>query len=354
MNLIPLEDNFKKVLCHLDMEDIEEILNEFEFPKSKKKDDLIEIILKNATVFEYAVDYLFRESNISEIRILCDDLDIDSKKIIRSELEKKILHKLNKNIENRNIENKINFLSSPSAFRMDELQNILADHGMYGTGKKEKLVEKVARNDFLVIRSIIEWKKELQKEDIKKMCKSLDIDSKGNRGNLLQRINDHVFKNEVKKDVQKELTINNTNSTKNIGEIHSGLSLTPNPKLVNHIIEEIKSYAPPREKLGLEYNYQLGLHGWLSRSFNQAEIEQQRGNARPDIVIDNVAIEIKGPTFKRDLVTIAHKINVYPQYFEKLIIVLFEIEVLPEYLNEWKKSTFRHQAVRDEVELIIK
>jgi hypothetical protein len=219
LNLIPLEDNFKKVLCHLDMEDIEEILNEFEFPKSKKKDDLIEIILKNATVFEYAVDYLFRESNISEIRILCDDLDIDSKKNLRSELEKKILHKLNKNIENRNIENKINFLSSPSAFRMDELQNILADHGMYSTGKKEKLVEKVARNDFLVIRSIIEWKKELQKEDIKKMCKSLDIDSEGNRKNLLQRINDYVFKNEVKRDIQNELTMTNSNSTKSVIKI---------------------------------------------------------------------------------------------------------------------------------------
>ena len=217
--VLDMEDIFKKVLDHLHVEHIEEILDKFEFPKSQKKDNLIKIILKNATVFENAVDYLFGESNISEIRILCDDLGIDWKKIHRGELEKKILDKLNKNIENRNIENKINFLSFSSAFHMDELQNILVDHGMYSTGKKEQLVNKVARNDFLVVKAMIEWKKELQKEDIKKMCDYLDIDSEGNRENLLHRINDYVFKNEVQRDIQNELTITNSNSTKSIIKI---------------------------------------------------------------------------------------------------------------------------------------
>jgi len=213
-----MEDIFKKVLCHLTLEDIEEILDEFEFPKSKKKDDLIEIILKNATVFEYAVDYLFEVSSKSEIQILCDDLDIDSKSKV-GELKKKILDKLNKNIENRNIENKIQFLSSSSAFHKEDLEEILDYHEMSSTGKKERLVENIARNDFLVVQAMIEWKKELQKDDIKKMCDSLDIDSEGNRENLLERINDYVFKNEVKIDIQNESTTNKTNSTKHVGKI---------------------------------------------------------------------------------------------------------------------------------------
>jgi hypothetical protein len=348
-----MEDNFRKVLCHLDVEDIKEILDEFEFPKSQKKDDLIELVLRNATVFEEAMDYLLGESTISEIRILCDDLGIYSKKILRNELEEKILNKLNKNIENRNIENKINFLSSPSDFFKYDLEDILGNYGMSSTGKREKLVKEIARNDFLVGKAMIEWKKELQKDDIKKMCESLKIDSEGNRENLLQRINDYVFENEVKIYIQNE-SPNKTNSSRNMDEIHSELRSIDDPSLMDNVVKEIELYRHPR-KQNSEYPYQIGLHGWLSRTFPATAIESIRGSARPDIIIGNIAIEIKGPTHAKDLQTIADKISRYLNNFDKLIIVLFDIQVNPTYLNDYLTGRKLYKdEVNDRIKFIIK
>jgi hypothetical protein len=346
-----MEDNFKKILYHLDVEDIKEILDDFEFPKSQKKDDLIELVLKNATVFEDAVDYLFEVSSISEIRILCDDLGIDSKKILRRELEKKILNKLNKHIENRNIENKINFLSSPSAFHKDDLEDILANHGMSSMGKKEKLVKEIARNDFLVGKAMIEWKKELQKDDIKKMCEFLEMDSEGNRENLLQRINDYVFEIEVKTDIQNE-SPNKTHLNRNIDEIHSEIHLIHDPSLMDKIVQEIESYQHPRREL-TEYPYHVGLHGWLNHSFPKIGFELKKGSARPDIIVGNFAIEIKGPTHHKDLQTIADKINRYLQNFDKIIIVLFDIQVSDTLLDDFLNGRKLYKD-EDRIKYIVK
>jgi len=69
--------------------------------------------------------------------------------------------------------------------------------------------------------------------------------------------------------------------------------------LFNRVVKEIEKFTPAREKLGHEYNYQLNLHGWLKRKFPSAVIERQKGASRPDIVIDDIAIETKGPTGRR-------------------------------------------------------
>ena len=224
MNLIPLEDNFKKILSRLDVEYIEEILNDNEFfewdgfPQSGTKEKWIEIILKNATIFESFIDDLFFNSNKKDRKLMCDDLGINSNSKA-GELKKKILDKVNETIDNRDIQNKISFLSS--AFLVDELEYILDKYEMSTAGKKERLVKNIASNDFLLGKAMIEWKKELQKDNIKKICNSLDIDSEGNRENLLQRINDYVFKNEVKIDLQKESVDRTTKSIKNIGKTNS-------------------------------------------------------------------------------------------------------------------------------------
>jgi len=68
---------------------------------------------------------------------------------------------------------------------------------MSSMGKKEELVKNVARNDLIVKRAMEECKRELQKDDAEKMCDFLSIDSEGNREELLQKINDYVFKNQL-------------------------------------------------------------------------------------------------------------------------------------------------------------
>jgi hypothetical protein len=74
----------------------------------------------------------------------------------------------------------------------------------------------------------------------------------------------------------------------------------------------------------------------LSKTFPSARIEEQRGSSRPDIVIDNIAIEIKGPTKSQDLKTIADKCMRYGEHFpDGIIIVLFEVKVNDRYYKEW-------------------
>jgi hypothetical protein len=111
------------------------------------------------------------------------------------ELKKKILGEVNKNIDNKDIQNKINFISALpfSTFYSYDLKNILDIHGMSSMGEKEELVKNVARNDLVVKRAMKECERELQKDDVKKMCDFLMIDSEGNREELLQKINDYVF-----------------------------------------------------------------------------------------------------------------------------------------------------------------
>ena len=219
-----MEHNFKNILDYLDKEDIEDILEYYEFPKSGKKEKLIEIILKNATLFESAIGKLLDESYKEDIQEMCDDLGIDSNSNV-SELKSKILDKVTKNIHNRDIQNKIKFLDF--AFGKDELHSILDVHSMPRTGKKEKLLQTIARNDSVVYEAISEWKKESYKEDIQEMCDDLGIDSDGNKEKLLQRIIDYIFKIKIKKDIQNNPTKKNIQSIKNNDGITEKKSSSP-------------------------------------------------------------------------------------------------------------------------------
>lgn len=113
-------------------------------------------------------------------------------------------------------------------------------------------------------------------------------------------------------------------------------------KLFNRIIEEIRDFKPAREQLRNEYAYHLSLYSWLKKTFPQAEYEKQRGSSRPDIVIEEIAIEVKGPTDATALTTIADKCMRYAHHYkEGLIVVLFEVNVNEYRYNEWLSSLNR-------------
>ncbi len=117
---------------------------------------------------------------------------------------------------------------------------------------------------------------------------------------------------------------NNTSGSSRLGD-----------SLFNDVVSEIKKFKPAR-KYHDEFTYQVGLVEFLRSKFPNANIEQQKGSSRPDIVIDHIAIELKGPTKTIELQTIADKCMRYYQHFEELIIVLFEVEVNEQRYNEWK------------------
>lgn len=107
--------------------------------------------------------------------------------------------------------------------------------------------------------------------------------------------------------------------------------------LFNEVVNEINHFKPAR-KYRNEFSYQVELVGYLKSKFPNADIEQQRGSSRPDIVINHIAIEVKGPTKSQDLKTIPDKCMRYYQHFEEFIIVLFEVEVNNQFYYEWEKG----------------
>jgi len=105
-------------------------------------------------------------------------------------------------------------------------------------------------------------------------------------------------------------------------------------KLINQIIDEIEKFKPIR-KYKNEFPYQIDLARHLKNKFPDTDIEQQKGSSRPDIVVEDVAIEVKGPTRNKDLKTIADKCVRYSQHFGEIVIVLFETEVYERLYDEW-------------------
>lgn len=108
-------------------------------------------------------------------------------------------------------------------------------------------------------------------------------------------------------------------------------------KLVNQIVGEIGDFKQSQNYRD-EFPYQIELVGFLKSKFSNADIEQQKGSSRPDIVVGDVAIEVKGPTRTADLKTIADKCMRYCQHFKELIIVLFEVDVYERRYEEWEKG----------------
>jgi len=116
------------------------------------------------------------------------------------------------------------------------------------------------------------------------------------------------------------------------------------------ILDKIDLFKPLLPYYPNELPYQIDLARYLLQYFPNAQVEEQRSSARPDIIIDNIAIEIKGPTGERELDTIANKCLRYSLYFEKgLIIVLFDVKVTSRYLDDWQKGVkekFPHVVIR--------
>jgi hypothetical protein len=333
-----MEDNCKKILLDkkYGLKKIERILKRHKFYESGNKDKLLESVSNNPTIFEMIIIDLLKKSLQKQVKKMCETLGINSNSNV-DELKKKISDKLNKNIKNKNIKNKIDFLDY--AFDKPDLETILKRHKFPKSGNKDKLLEVCARNDFIVKEAMTKWiKSKKNMGDIQDMCKTLGMGWDGKKGELLQKIENSVFKNEITKDFQNKLTLTNPNPSKNVDEIYSKLPLTSDPALLSEVIQEIKSFKPHKEILQKELDYQKELYGWLKRRFGQTQFEVQRGSSRPDLLIDNIAIEIKGPTDTKDLATIADKCTRYGQQFEKIIVVLFQIKVTYQYWKDWKNG----------------
>ncbi|MEF2174825.1 MAG: hypothetical protein V3575_00010 [Candidatus Absconditabacteria bacterium] len=112
-------------------------------------------------------------------------------------------------------------------------------------------------------------------------------------------------------------------------------------ELLNDLVNEINTFKPLR-KYNQEMPYQIELSGFLKKTYKGLKIEETKGNARPDIIVENIAIEIKGPTNPKDLGTIADKIIKYFKYYDFMIVVLFSIEIQEKDYLMWKTGILEH------------
>ena len=212
-----MEDNCKKILLDkkYGLKKIERILKRHKFYESGNKDKLLESVSNNPTIFELIIIELLKKSRKNDVKKMCETLGIDSNSNV-DELKKNISDKLKKNIKNKNIKNKIDFLDY--AFDKPDLERILKRHKFPKSGNKDKLLEACVRNDFIVKEAMTKWKKSKKNmRHIQDMCETLGMDWEGKKGELLQKIEDYVFKNEIKKDIQNEIT--KPNSPKFVSKI---------------------------------------------------------------------------------------------------------------------------------------
>ncbi|MBN1215459.1 MAG: hypothetical protein JXA99_08435 [Candidatus Lokiarchaeota archaeon] len=110
----------------------------------------------------------------------------------------------------------------------------------------------------------------------------------------------------------------------------------------NKILLEVKKVIlefVPFRHYDKEIYYQDTLAQFLRSKFPDTKIEVSVGSTRPDIVVKGIAIEIKGPTSHKDLVSIADKCLRYKQNFPNgLICVLFKVNVSKQLYKEWLKG----------------
>jgi len=105
------------------------------------------------------------------------------------------------------------------------------------------------------------------------------------------------------------------------------------------VFNEIKVFKPLLPDYENELPYHIDLARWLEPKFPMLRVEQQIGSARPDIVIEDIAIEIKGPTTEAGLQSIADKCLRYHHHFKKMIVVLFDIQTkTSRFFNEWEEG----------------
>jgi len=135
-----------------------------------------------------------------------------------------------------------------------------------------------------------------------------------------------------------------------------GLSLSLKPRssgdLFWKVVEAIKEFEPSL-RYSTEAGYRSELAGYLKGKFPNVRVrsEMQKSSAKPDIVVGDVAIEVKGPTDRRALMTIADKLLRYTQYYRGVVVVLFAPEVTETYLSDWVKGIKRKYP---DVEIIVK
>jgi hypothetical protein len=116
------------------------------------------------------------------------------------------------------------------------------------------------------------------------------------------------------------------------------------PQFLLDLENKIKYFKPIRQYKE-ERLYQTELVGFLKNNYPDLKIEETKDYSRPDIIIDNIAIEIKWPTKMSGLKTLPDKINSYLPKRDYLFIVLFNIQITEDI----QKNKIIYESKKQEI-----
>lgn len=120
------------------------------------------------------------------------------------------------------------------------------------------------------------------------------------------------------------------------------------PSLIQGIEEKIKNFTPLRY-YNEEKMYQIELAWFLKSHYPDLDIEQSKDDSRPDIVMWDIAIEIKGPTNKSWLKSLPDKINSYLPKWDYLFLVLFNINIKTDKEENMRVYKEKKQQIIDNI-----
>ena len=109
----------------------------------------------------------------------------------------------------------------------------------------------------------------------------------------------------------------------------------------DHEVDKIKTTIESfkqAENWPNEAGYQADLYNFLKRNFPDAKLEERTGASRPDIIIKDIAIELKGPTTNEGINSLPAKCIKYSKYYRKIIFVLFSPKFSQSNFIEIKKG----------------
>ena len=347
---------FNKILENqFDNDYLISFLEEFNISKAGKITDLVNRILKNPSVLEYAIKDLLSSSYKEQLVGIVEYLGLDNNGNV-SELKQKIWEEFEKETKDDSLQNKISVIDA--CLGKEDIIEIMEEFNRPKAGKKLKLVEIIAKNQSMLEYAIKLGVRDAYKDENENLCEKLGIDSEGNKKILENRINDYLFKKEKTSNTNKiisdkfEKNTNNQNNEK-IKDTKKNINFKNKIKhfkkydatffkIITAIQDEFKPQPCTDEK---ELQGQLTM--FLSTKYPSKDIDREveKDGAKPDIVIDGkYAIELK---IARDATTLRNLTaqlmeyqEVYPQIAALLLNIVekSKIEIIKEYAKKYDEK----------------
>jgi len=322
---------------YFDKDYLIEILEEFNIPKAGKKEELVKRILKNATIIEYAIKGLLRDSYKEELVGISEHLGIDSNGNI-SELKQKILDELEKDTDDKLLQNKIAVVDA--CLDKDDIIGILEEFNRPKAGKKLKLVELIAKNQSMLEYAIKLGIRDAYKEEIEDLCDKLGINSDGNKKDLENKIHDYLFKKEKTSSIDSESLVKSERKS-TVSKTKDGISeedLKNNfenfdPYEMEELIAKLfkaKGYEVEATKKSGDY----GIDVWASNSSERIGIQVKHQSS--DVGYDVVAKTIGSAMTSTKIILVSTKTAFTKQVYA------YQIDH-PQFIELWNSERFKKE-----------